>query len=103
MERRVVQLEMFIKNNKLQVPADANLSDADLKKMEKQAQADKKAAEEEAAKLAAANEQKAKEDFDSRLAEATAAVADKFSEQAKEKDALIDSLKAALADAKAVM
>lgn len=55
---------MFIKNNKLQVPADANISDADLKKMEKQAQADKKAAEEEAAKLAAANEQKAKEELE---------------------------------------
>ena len=80
LERRVTQLELYIKTNKLALPPDANLSDADLKKMEKQANADKRAAEEEAAKVAAANELKSREELELKLAEASAAVAEKFTE-----------------------
>lgn len=80
LERRVTQLELYIKINKLAMPPDANLSDADIKKMEKQANADKRAAEEEAAKVAAANELRSREELDLKLAEASAAVAEKFTE-----------------------
>lgn len=43
LERRIAQLELELKKNGITVPAETNLSDADIKKMEKQAATDKKA------------------------------------------------------------
>lgn len=69
--------------------------------MEKQAASEKKAQEEEAAKVAAAAEAKAAEEMSAKLA-ALAAEAAKPCQVCSDKDALIESLRAAVAEAQAL-
>lgn len=69
-------MELELKKNAIAVPAETNLSDADLKKMEKQAASEKKAQDDEAAKVKAAAEAKAQEEMAAKLA-ALAAEANK--------------------------